>query len=114
MGAGIACFVIGGLCFVTAAALGVPGVWAVVLPMCLVSLANGSSLSLAVSGAIASGHSRSAMASGLVGFFQIGSAGGMALAISGSLGATLLALCWSVLALGLIAACAVALRTGNS
>lgn len=106
--AGIACFVVGGLCFITMVTLNVQGVWAVVLPMCLVSLANGSSLSLSVSGAIAADPVRSATASGLIGFFQVGSAGLVALLVSITFGATPLVLGCSVLILGLVAAATLA------
>ncbi|SDH62825.1 multidrug effflux MFS transporter [Paraburkholderia phenazinium] len=83
---GVACFVSGGLAFVALELLHVKSVFAIVLPMFLISLSNGSSLSLAVSGAIASEHGRAASASGLVGFFQIGSASLAAATSSGLLG----------------------------
>ncbi|NLS21322.1 multidrug effflux MFS transporter [Rhizobium sp. P40RR-XXII] len=105
-GTGIAFFVCGGLSFVSIAFLQTTGIWTIILPMCLVSLANGSSLSLAVSGAVAGEHRRSATASGLVGFFQIGSAGLVALAISAVFGAGYDVLGWSVLVLGTITALA--------
>ncbi|NSL22966.1 multidrug effflux MFS transporter [Agrobacterium tumefaciens] len=111
IGAGIACFTLGGACFVLLAVLGISSVWAVILPMCLVSLANGSSLSLAVSGAIAGDHGKSATASGLVGFFQIGSAGIVALAVSATFGTSPAVLGYSVLLLGVSAAGALALGT---
>jgi DHA1 family bicyclomycin/chloramphenicol resistance-like MFS transporter len=107
--AGIACFLIGGVGFVLSAILGISGVWAVILPMCLVSIANGSSLSLAVSGAIAGDHGKSATASGLVGFFQIGSAGIVAFAVSATFGASPTVLGCSVLLLGVSAVGALAL-----
>ncbi|MEL4888465.1 hypothetical protein N6P31_15575 [Pectobacterium betavasculorum] len=84
-------------------AMGLHGSAAVVLPMCLVSLANGSSLSLAVSGAIASEHGQAATASGLVGFCQIGSAALVAMGVSAAFGTGLGVLCGSVLVLSLIA-----------
>ncbi|MNY70095.1 hypothetical protein D3C86_2081570 [compost metagenome] len=74
-----------------------------VMPMCLVSLANGSSLSLAVSGAIASEHGHAATASGLVGFCQIGSAALVAMGVSAAFGTGLGVLSGAVLVLGLIA-----------
>ncbi|MBP1208348.1 DHA1 family bicyclomycin/chloramphenicol resistance-like MFS transporter [Duganella sp. 1411] len=74
VGLGVACFVTGGLVFAATAWLGSASATLVILPMTMVSLANGSSLSLAVSGAVASNPQRAASASGLVGFFQIGSA----------------------------------------
>ena len=74
VGLGVACFVAGGLVFAVAAWLGQASTVLVIVPMALVSLANGSSLSLAVSGAVASCPRWAASASGLVGFFQIGSA----------------------------------------
>lgn len=100
---GIACFVLGGTAFLTAAALGWSGAAAVVLPMCLVSLANGSSLSLAVSGAIASEHGYAATASGLVGFCQIGSAALMAMVVSAAFGTSFSVLGGAVLVLSLLA-----------
>ncbi|WP_256250341.1 hypothetical protein [Burkholderia ubonensis] len=101
--AGIACFVVGGIAFAAAAAFRLQGVAAVVLPMCVVSLANGSSLSLAVSGAVASEHGHSATASGLVGFCQIGSAALVATSVSALFGTSGKVLAASVLALGLLA-----------
>lgn len=83
---GITCFVLGAMAFLLAYAMGWHSVTAVVLPMCLVSLANGSSLSLAISGAIASEHGHAATASGLVGFCQIGSAAVVAMGVSAVLG----------------------------
>ncbi|MDN7901880.1 multidrug effflux MFS transporter [Burkholderia cepacia] len=82
--AGVGCFVAGGMAFALCESWHVKGVVAIVMPMVLVSLSNGSSLSLAVSGAIASEHGRAATASGLVGFFQIGSAS-LAATVSGGL-----------------------------
>ena len=84
--AGVGCFVAGGIAFALCESSHVKGIIAIVLPMFLVSLSNGSSLSLAVSGAIASEHGRAATASGLVGFFQIGSASLAATVSSGLLG----------------------------
>ena len=101
--AGIACFVSGGVAFLIVGGLGLHSVAAVVLPMCLVSLANGSSLSLAVSGAIAGEHGHAATASGLVGFCQIGSAALAAMSVSAAFGTGLGVLGGSVLVLGVIA-----------
>lgn len=50
--------------------------------MFIVSLANGSSLSLAVAAAINSKHNQIAIASGILGFLQIGSAGVISYLIS--------------------------------
>jgi len=100
---GIMCFVLGGVGFLAVMALGLHGAVTVVLPMCLVSLANGSSLSLAVSGAIASEHGHAATASGLVGFCQIGSAALVAMGVSAAFGTGLGVLGGAVLVLGLIA-----------
>lgn len=117
LAAGILCFVLGGVAFMAVVLLGLHGSAAVVLPMCLVSLANGSSLSLAVSGAIASEHGHAATASGLVGFFQIGSAALMAMGVSalfgtgpGVLGGTVLIL--SVVALSACQPWVARCRTG--
>ena len=117
LAAGILCFVLGGVAFMAVVLLGLHGPAAVVLPMCLVSLANGSSLSLAVSGAIASEHGHAATASGLVGFFQIGSAALMAMGVSalfgtgpGVLGGTVLIL--SVVALSACQPWVARCRTG--
>lgn len=101
--AGITCFVLGGLAFQAVVVLGWHGAATVVLPMCLVSLANGSSLSLAVSGAIASEHGHAATASGLVGFCQIGSAALMAMGVSTVFGTGAGVLAGSVLVLALLA-----------
>ncbi|KWA07949.1 multidrug effflux MFS transporter [Burkholderia territorii] len=84
--AGVGCFVAGGIAFALCESWHFKSIIAVVMPMFLVSLSNGSSLSLAVSGAIASEHGRAATASGLVGFFQIGSASLAATLSSGLLG----------------------------
>ena len=81
--------------------LNIPG--ATVLPMCLVSLANGSSLSLAVSGAIAGEHGYAATASGLIGFCQIGSAALVAMSVSALFGTGISVLAGAVLVLGLLA-----------
>ncbi|VVD61148.1 multidrug effflux MFS transporter [Pandoraea terrigena] len=101
--AGIACFVFGGLAFLAVVSLGLQGAAAVVLPMCLVSFANGSSLSLAVSGAVGSEHGYAATASGLVGFCQIGSAALVAMGVSAAFGTSFGVLSGAVLVLGLIA-----------
>jgi DHA1 family bicyclomycin/chloramphenicol resistance-like MFS transporter len=101
--AGIICFVVGAVAFLAMAALGLQGAAAVVLPMCVVSLANGSSLSLAVSGAVSSEHGYAATASGLVGFCQIGSAALVAMGVSAAFGTGLGVLGGTVLVLALIA-----------
>lgn len=101
--AGITCFVLGGVVFQAVVVLGWQGAATVVLPMCLVSLANGSSLSLAVSGAIASEHGHTATASGLVGFCQIGSAALMTMGVSTAFGTGAGVLGGSVLVLALLA-----------
>ncbi|WP_175782842.1 multidrug effflux MFS transporter [Burkholderia anthina] len=101
--AGIACFVLGGVAFGIASACGVQGVAAIVVPMCIVSLANGSSLSLAVSGAVAGRHGHSATASGLVGFCQIGSAALVATGVSAMAGTGRTVLAVSILVLSLVA-----------
>jgi DHA1 family bicyclomycin/chloramphenicol resistance-like MFS transporter len=100
---GIACFVLGGLAFAFVATRGVTSVAAVILPMCVVSLANGSSLSLAVSGAVAGAHGQAATASGLVGFFQISSSALVASLISAACGTGLAVLASSILLLALLA-----------
>lgn len=104
--AGVVCFVLGGVAFAAVVESGLQGAAAVVLPMCLVSLSNGSSLSLGVSGAIASEHGHAATASGLVGFCQIGSAALVAMGVSAAFGTGLGVLGGAVLVLGLIALCA--------
>ncbi|MDQ7729282.1 multidrug effflux MFS transporter [Halomonas sp. SpR8] len=101
--AGIVCFVLGGMAFLAVVVLKLQGAASVVLPMCLVSLANGSSLSLAVSGAIASEHGHAATASGMVGFCQIGSAALIAMGVSAVFGTGIGVLAGAVLALGLLA-----------
>jgi MFS transporter, DHA1 family, multidrug resistance protein len=101
--AGIVCFVLGGLAFAIVATRGVTSVAAVILPMCLVSLANGSSLSLAVSGAVTGSHGHAATASGLVGFFQISSSALMASLIGAACGTSSTVLACSVLLLALLA-----------
>ncbi|HEV3426501.1 MAG TPA: multidrug effflux MFS transporter [Paraburkholderia sp.] len=103
---GVACFLLGGVAFTVVAAQGMASAAAVVLPMCLVSLANGSSLSLAVSGAVAGSHGRAASASALVGFFQIGSSALMASAISALFGTGLAVMATSILVFSLIAVAA--------
>jgi DHA1 family bicyclomycin/chloramphenicol resistance-like MFS transporter len=105
--AGIACFVLGGLAFAIIAMHGATSVVAVILPMCLVSLANGSSLSLAVSGAVTGVHGHAATASGLVGFFQISSSALAASLISAACGTglTVLACSVSLMAILAMAAC---------
>lgn len=100
---GVACFVLGGLAFAFVATRGVASVAAVILPMCLVSLANGSSLSLAVSGAVTSEHGHAATASGLVGFFQISSSALMASLISAAFGTESVVLASAILLFALLA-----------
>lgn len=104
---GVACFVVGGLAFAVLEPLHIKHAVAIVLPMLLVSLSNGSSLSLAVAGAIASEHGRAATASGLVGFFQIGSASLAASAASSLFGTGSNVLAAAVPLLGLVAAFAI-------
>lgn len=101
--AGVACFVLGGLAFAIVATRGVTSVAAVILPMCLVSLANGSSLSLAVSGAVTGTHGHTATASGLVGFFQVSSSALVASLISAACGTGLAVLACSILLFALLA-----------
>lgn len=101
--AGILFFMLGGLAYMLALLTHVTGVLAILLPMCLVSLANGSSLSLAVSGAISGRHGQRATASGLIGFLQIGSAALLATAVSAGLGVSQAVLGGSVLLLSLVA-----------
>lgn len=100
---GVACFVLGGLAFAVVATRGVTSVAAVILPMCVVSLANGSSLSLAVSGAVTGAHGQAATASGLVGFFQISSSALVASLISAACGTGSAVLASSILLLALLA-----------
>ncbi|WP_322049322.1 multidrug effflux MFS transporter [Paraburkholderia sp. J67] len=100
---GVVSFTLGGLAFMLVALHGMGSVAAVVLPMCLVSLANGSSLSLAVSGAVAGSHGHAASASALVGFFQIGSSALMASAISAVFGTGPLVLAASIFLFSLLA-----------
>ncbi len=108
--AGVACFVAGAMAFIAFQWWDMAHVFTVVLPMFLVSLSNGSSLSLAVSGAIASEHGRAATASGLVGFFQIGSASLAAAAASGLLGTGSHVLAIGVPCCALVAALAIVPR----
>ena len=103
---GVACFVAGGCAFLLTLAWPGRGATAVVLPMVLVSLANGSSMSLAIAGAIASEHGRSAVASGLIGFFQIASSSLVAFGISAALGMSEGILARTIFVLALIAAVA--------
>lgn len=110
VGAGVACFVAGGCAFALAAWLKLAMVAAIVLPMLVVSLANGSSLSLAVSGAISAEHGRAATASGLVGFFQIGCASLVSMGVSAAFGTGYPVLAGAVLLLSLIAAAAIVPR----
>jgi len=100
---GIFCFVLGGLAYVAVIVSGSQSVLSILLPMCLVSLANGSSLSLAVSGAISGEHGHTATASGLVGFMQIGSAALCATLVSSGLGISQLILGGSILVLAMSA-----------
>ncbi|MBU9864528.1 multidrug effflux MFS transporter [Rahnella aceris] len=101
--AGIMCFVLGGLAYATVMFTAEKGILSILLPMCLVSLANGSSLSLAISGAISSGHGHAATASGMIGFMQIGSAAVFANFISAEFGFSQPVLGSSVLLLALTA-----------
>ncbi|MCF8999985.1 multidrug effflux MFS transporter [Acinetobacter nectaris] len=68
---GLISFFIGGILFIYPR----PSLAYFILSMFIVSLANGSSLSLAVAAAINSKHNQTAIASGILGFLQIGSAG---------------------------------------
>lgn len=106
---GVACFVVGGMVFAATAWLGYSSTPLVILPMALVSLANGSSLSLAVSGAVASNPRRAASASGLVGFFQIGSAALSTALVSLLFGTSYQALAYAILGFALLALVAVTL-----
>ncbi|MCL9779853.1 multidrug effflux MFS transporter [Vibrio sp. S4M6] len=72
---GVACFLLGGVSYLLAIGLHYQSLLVVLIPMVLVSLANGSSLSLSISGAIGSCHKQPATASGLIGCLQITSAG---------------------------------------
>lgn len=107
---GVTCFVAGGCTFLLTLAWPDMGAGAIVLPMLLVSLANGSSMSLAIAGAIASEHGRSAMASGLIGFFQIASSAGVAFGTSAEFGMSRGTLATMIFVLALIAAAAMTTR----
>ncbi|MGO4683527.1 multidrug effflux MFS transporter [Hyphomicrobium sp. 2TAF46] len=107
---GVASFVAGGCAFLLTLAWPDMGAGAVVLPMLLVSLANGSSMSLAIAGAIASEHGRSAVASGLIGFFQIASSSAAAFGTSAVFGMSRGILATMIFMLALIAAVAMATR----
>ena len=103
VGLGVACFVTGGIVFAVGAWLGHSSTILVILPMAMVSLANGSSLSLAVSGAVASNPQRAASASGLVGFFQIGSAALSTALVSLLFGTSYKVLAFAILGFALLA-----------
>jgi DHA1 family bicyclomycin/chloramphenicol resistance-like MFS transporter len=109
VGLGVACFVTGGIVFAVTAWLGQASTMLVILPMALVSLANGSSLSLAVSGAVASNPRRAASASGLVGFFQIGSAALSTALVSLLFGTSYKVLAFAILGFALLALVAILL-----
>jgi DHA1 family bicyclomycin/chloramphenicol resistance-like MFS transporter len=109
VGLGVACFVTGGIVFAVTAWLGQASTILVILPMALVSLANGSSLSLAVSGAVASNPRRAASASGLVGFFQIGSAALSTALVSLLFGTSYKVLAFAILGFALLALVAIVL-----
>lgn len=100
---GIYCFMLGGVAYAVVLILGSQSVSGILVPMCLVSLANGSSLSLAVSGAVSGEHGHTATASGLVGFMQIGSAALCATLMSSGLGISQLILGGSILVLAMSA-----------
>ncbi|AVF38126.1 multidrug effflux MFS transporter [Rahnella sikkimica] len=100
---GIGCFVLGGVAYATLILSGIESTYGILLPMCLVSLANGSSLSLAVSAAVNCGNGHAATASGLVGCLQIGSAAVFAAGASANFGVSYAVLGMSVLALALTA-----------
>jgi len=101
--ASVLCFVLGGLVYAAETFKAGQSILTILLPMCLVSLANGSSLSLSISGAISSEHGHAATASGLIGFMQIGSAAIFANFISAEFGFSQSVLGWSVLMLAIIA-----------
>lgn len=101
--AGIVCFFLGGLAYAAEMLMKEQGLLAILLPMCLVSLANGSSLFLSVSGAISSEHGHAATASGLIGFMQIGSAAIFANVVSAAWGFSQSVLGSSILVLAAIA-----------
>lgn len=105
--AGVGCFIFGALAFLLSHALHLSGAVGIVLPMFFVSLSNGSSLSLCVSGAIASKHGRAATASGLIGFFQIGSASLASYAVSALFGTGIPVLAAAILVFSLLAGAAV-------
>ncbi|MCX2945685.1 multidrug effflux MFS transporter [Rahnella perminowiae] len=100
---GIFCFVLGGVAYAALVMSGIESTYSILLPMCLVSLANGSSLSLAVSAAVNCGNGHAATASGLVGFLQIGSAAVFAAGVSADFGVSHSVLGMSVLAMALTA-----------
>ncbi|NIG36102.1 Bcr/CflA family drug resistance efflux transporter [Pantoea sp. ICBG 828] len=100
---GIYCFLLGGVAYAVVLISGSQSVSGILVPMCLVSLANGSSLSLAVSGAVSGEHGHTATASGLVGFMQIGSAALCATIVSTGLGINQLNLGGSILVLAMFA-----------
>ena len=112
VGLGVACFVAGGIVFAVAAWLGQASTVLVIAPMALVSLANGSSLSLAVSGAVASNPRRAASASGLVGFFQIGSAALSTALVSLLFGTSYKVLAFAILGFALLALVAIVFLLG--
>lgn len=89
--------------FGVAAWLGQASAMLVIAPMAMVSLANGSSLSLAVSAAVASNPQRAASASGLVGFFQIGSAALSTALVSLLFGTSYKVLAFAILGFALLA-----------
>ncbi|MCJ2138559.1 multidrug effflux MFS transporter [Methylobacterium sp. E-066] len=111
---GVACFLAGGCAFLATLAWPGLGAAALVLPMLLVSLANGSSMSLAIAGAIASEHGRSAVASGLIGFFQIASSSLVAFGASAAFGMSQDILVATIFGLALVAALAAAARLSQA
>jgi DHA1 family bicyclomycin/chloramphenicol resistance-like MFS transporter len=107
---GVGSFIAGGVAFLLSTHWNLAGGAAIVLPMFLVSLANGSSMSLAISGAITGNHGRSAVASGLIGFFQIGSSALAAFGTSALFGTGQSVLASSVFLLAVVAVVAMACR----
>lgn len=99
IGLGLIFFCIGGILFLSNLFLPQPSLTKIIFSMFIVSIANGSSLSLAVASAIHSSNEHTAAASGLVGFFQISSSGLISYWISHCIGQSISILSLSIFTL---------------
>lgn len=110
---GLILFLLGGILFIGSLFMASVSFVDLIIAMFFVSLANGSSLSLAVAAAINSQPQQTAVASGLIGFFQIGSAGLVSYLMSKYFGENLHTLSLSIFTLSVLACLVLGLKQWN-